>query len=508
MEFQKIKEKPQYRFRKELFLKIGIFFSLFALTIISVFFYITEKSSYTQDTILDAHEYYLYSNLVESWGFPPDTLKVKETLKNLKLFGCIYKNNEKIWANPQSFSKDGYVSFSDSDTLGILYDIDIPVYVSFGEIYKEKYDYTVTYANYGDYEYLMALEYYLPSEITTKFIPGSIMTIIAVALLFIVIRNYLQPIQLMKNRILLLQKGDLESTIPIIGEDELADLSNEINKMIQEIKELLNRKQLLLSEVSHELLSPLARIRLLAEMLPEHKNKIRLADEIQFLKGMVTNLLMSDRLSGPYANLELSTINTEELINKTIAMFPNSYDKILISGKTGSGKTSLVEIISGLNYNFHGDITLNKKKINKDKLENLRDFFSIVPQEIFIFETTILDNIVNKTSNNKVDLDKLRLAIKCAELEKFVNNKKNKLDYVLALDGQNMSGGQKQRIGIARALYKNTPVIIFDEATNALDEKTESKIYKNIKKYYNDKTFLCISHNNKVSNFFNKRVKI
>tara|TARA_S200000501_G_scaffold378881_1_gene444501 strand:+ start:6441 stop:7805 length:1365 start_codon:yes stop_codon:yes gene_type:complete len=332
LEFQKIKEKPQYRFRKELFLKIGIFFSLFALTIISVFFYITEKSSYTQDTILDAHEYYLYSNLVESWGFPPDTLKVKETLKNLKLFGCIYKNNEKIWANPQSFSKDGYVSFSDSDTLGILYDIDIPVYVSFGEIYKEKYDYTVTYANYGDYEYLMALEYYLPSEITTKFIPGSIMTIIAVALLFIVIRNYLQPIQLMKNRILLLQKGDLESTIPIIGEDELADLSNEINKMIQEIKELLNRKQLLLSEVSHELLSPLARIRLLAEMLPEHKNKIRLADEIQFLKGMVTNLLMSDRLSGPYANLELSTINTEELINKTIAMFPNSYDKILVSG--------------------------------------------------------------------------------------------------------------------------------------------------------------------------------
>ena len=82
------------------------------------------------------------------------------------------------------------------------------------------------------------------------------------------------------------------------------------------------------------------------------------------------------------------------------------------------------------------------------------------------------------------------------------------MDYVLALDGQNMSGGQKQRIGIARALYKNTPVIIFDEATNALDEKTESKIYKNIKKYYNDKTFLCISHNNKVSNFFNKRVKI
>tara|TARA_B100001029_G_C15060817_1_gene458326 strand:+ start:611 stop:1513 length:903 start_codon:yes stop_codon:yes gene_type:complete len=177
----------------------------------------------------------------------------------------------------------------------------------------------------------MALEHYMPSEVTTKFIPGSIMTLIAVSLLFIVIRNYLRPIQLMKNRILLLQKGDLDSKIPIIGEDELADLSNEINQMINEIKELLNRKQQLLSEVSHELLSPLARIRLLTEMLPEHKNKYRLAKEIQFLKGMVTNLLMSDRLSGPYANLELSKIKIEKLINKTIAMFPGKSNNILIT---------------------------------------------------------------------------------------------------------------------------------------------------------------------------------
>ena len=64
---------------------------------------------------------------------------------------------------------------------------------------------------------------------------------------------------------------------------------------------------------------------------------------------------------------------------------------------------------------------------------------------------------------------------------------KNNLDYILSLDGQNMSGGQKQRIGIARALYRDTPLIIFDEATNALDEKTEDKIYQNIKKFYDTK---------------------
>lgn len=337
----KIRENFQRPFRKELFLKIGVFFLLFSIAIISVFYYITEKSSYTLDTVLDAHELYLYSNLVESWGFPPDTNKVRTTLDNLKLFGCVYKNGEKIWASPKWFNYEGYFSYTDSDTLGLMYDIDIPVYVSFGEFQYKKQDYTATYASFGEYEYIMGIDHSLPSEVTTKFIPGSIMTLIAVLILFIVIRNYLQPIQLMKNRILLLQKGDLESKIPIIGEDELADLSYEINNMISEIKELLNRKQLLLSEVSHELLSPLARIRLLTEMLPEHRNKERLADEIKFLKGMVTNLLMSHRLSGPYANLELSTINFEDLLDKTISMFPESNNKIKVIGETPKNNLSV-----------------------------------------------------------------------------------------------------------------------------------------------------------------------
>ena len=210
---------------------------------------------------------------------------------------------------------------------------------------------------------------------------------------------------------------------------------------------------------------------------------------------------------------EIKLKNIDYKINKKI-LFKNlnltikSKDKVLISGKTGAGKTSLIEIISGLNDNFQGDIILNHKKVKKNKLEYIRDFFSIVPQDIFIFEASILENIVNKTSNDEIDQDRLNLAIKCAELEKFIKNKKDNLNYILALDGQNMSGGQKQRIGIARALYKDTPLIIFDEATNALDEKTEKKIYRNIKKFYYEKTFICISHNNNISKFFNKKLNI
>ena len=212
-----------------------------------------------------------------------------------------------------------------------------------------------------------------------------------------------------------------------------------------------------------------------------------------------------------FKEIKLDNINykiNKKVLFKNLNFTIKSKDKVLISGKTGAGKTSLIEIISGLNDNFQGDIILNKKKVKKDKLENIRDFFSIVPQDIFIFETSILENIVNKTSNEEIDQDRLNLAIKCAELEKFIKNKKDNLDYILALDGQNMSGGQKQRIGIARALYKDTPLVIFDEATNALDEKTEKQIYRNIKKFYNDKTFICISHNNKISKFFNRKLNI
>ena len=224
-----------------------------------------------------------------------------------------------------------------------MHGIKIPLYVSFGEIITNKKVYTSTYTSNGEYEYIMGLEEETPSEVTTNFIPGSIITMIFVILLFIGIRNYLKPIQYIKDRITLLEKGDLDSKIPIYGKDELTDLSNDINQMIIDIKNLLNRKQQLLSEVSHELLSPLARIRLLIEMLPDHKNKERLEEETKFLKGMVTNLLMSDRLSGPYSKLDLNKIYLNEVIDKAIAMIPHHDSTIRVKGNIPQIKLKIDE---------------------------------------------------------------------------------------------------------------------------------------------------------------------
>ena len=142
------------------------------------------------------------------------------------------------------------------------------------------------------------------------------------------IKNYLQPIRLIRNRIINLEKGDLDSKIKVITNDELGSLTSTINKMIDNIKSLLTQKQQLLSEVSHELMSPLTRMQLLIELLPDHKNKLKLKSEIVGLRNMISNLLLSDKLDAPYSNLNKSNINFSHFLDKIIVKYfdPESRD--------------------------------------------------------------------------------------------------------------------------------------------------------------------------------------
>jgi len=143
----------------------------------------------------------------------------------------------------------------------------------------------------------------------------------------------LHPIQLMRRRIKSLGLGDMKSKIQVRGNDELAELSVSINKMIADIKSLLSQKQQLLLDVSHELRSPLARIRLLTEMLPDHKNKDKLVDEVVFLEGMISNLLYSDKLSLPYANMQKDSIKTKHLLLKTMDLINVNLNKFEINNE-------------------------------------------------------------------------------------------------------------------------------------------------------------------------------
>ena len=162
--------------------------------------------------------------------------------------------------------------------------------------------------------------------------------------------------------------------------------------------------------------------------------------------------------------------------------------KILIVGETGSGKSTLADVITGIKKGDVGKIYINENI----EVNNIFPYVSYVPQNVFLFDDTILNNIT--FSNEKFDQDKLDKVIKVAILENFINGLPKNLKTIIGEKGSQISGGQAQRIGVARALYHDKPIIVFDEATSALDNETEEKLIKNLFNYYNEKTFIVIAH--------------
>jgi signal transduction histidine kinase len=169
----------------------------------------------------------------------------------------------------------------------------------------------------GLFKTLLIVDYIYPSEWVT-FLPIVFLSILFMFLLYFIIWRFLRPISLMQERIHALEKGDLDSKIPIIGQDELALLSKSFNELIAQIKKLLKQKERLLSDVSHEIKTPLAKIRLLLAMV-KPEDKIRRVDkQVDYLDSIVTNILISDKLSVPYSNLVLEKISIDNLVKQGI----------------------------------------------------------------------------------------------------------------------------------------------------------------------------------------------
>lgn len=160
-----------------------------------------------------------------------------------------------------------------------------------------------------------------------------------------------------------------------------------------------------------------------------------------------------------------------------------------IIGSTGSGKSTLLDIILGLLSPTKGKMYCNNKIQIKPNNISWFKKISYVPQESFIYDDTLFNNICLENENNSNE--KIRKSIEISELNRFAEEIQNKK---IGFRGQKISGGQKQRIGIARALFKENEIIIMDEATNALDELTEKKILTNIKKDNFEKIIINVSH--------------
>ena len=163
-------------------------------------------------------------------------------------------------------------------------------------------------------------------------------------------------------------------------------------------------------------------------------------------------------------------------------------------GKTGSGKTTLTDLIMGLIDPNKGEIKLN----NKIELSNIKfDWhkkIGFVPQNIFLEDDTIKNNIAYGEYEEEINDSNLSKSIKSAQLENFINNVENGLSTKVGENGSKLSGGQIQRIGIARALYFNPEILILDEITSSLDSLTEQQILDVIKNLKDKMTIILITH--------------
>jgi ATP-binding cassette subfamily B protein len=135
-------------------------------------------------------------------------------------------------------------------------------------------------------------------------------------------------------------------------------------------------------------------------------------------------------------------------------------------------------------------------------------YISYVPQDIFLNDTSIKNNIIFNLNDKIIDEKKLDEVIKISQLDKFINSLTNKLDTLVGEKGLQISGGQKQRIGIARAIYRGAKVLILDEPTNALDVKTEELVIESLSKLNKEITIIMISHSDNSIKSFNKLINL
>ncbi len=193
-------------------------------------------------------------------------------------------------------------------------------------------------------------------------------------------------------------------------------------------------------------------------------------------------------VSFKYQNAAVSAL---ENIDLTIPM--NA--KIAFVGPTGSGKTTMVDLIVGLLTAQHGRLLVDGVPITPQNANHWQRELGYVPQEVFLYEDTVTRNIAFGVADNKVDMDRIRHVGRMAQIDGFIHNElPNGYETELGERGLRLSGGQRQRIGIARALYRQPKVLILDEATSALDGVTEEAVIRAIQEGTHNLTVIMVAH--------------
>ena len=193
-----------------------------------------------------------------------------------------------------------------------------------------------------------------------------------------------------------------------------------------------------------------------------------------------------------FNNVNYKYLDTGVIAANNISFKINSINKLGITGSTGSGKSTLMNLISRLYDIDSGEILIDKTPIKEIDLKSLRRQIGYVPQDTFLFSDTIMNNI--KFGKNNATNDDVVAACKTAKIHKEILGFEKGYKTILGERGINLSGGQKQRIAIARALIKQPKILILDDCLSAMDTQTEKSILQSLNRYTKNITTIIISH--------------
>ena len=215
-------------------------------------------------------------------------------------------------------------------------------------------------------------------------------------------------------------------------------------------------------------------------------------DEVQdsIISDSVT---INKKISIEFKNVKFSYPSTNKLVINDVSFFANQGSTLAIVGRSGSGKTTILDLIPRLYEPSSGQILFNNKQISSMNLSQVRKLVSYVGQDFTLFNDTILNNIAYGELNIS-DVNDITLAAQQANAMDFINKLNNGINTIVGEKGVLLSGGQRQRIAIARAILKKSPILLLDEATSALDTESERVIQKSINILSKNRTTIVIAH--------------
>jgi ABC-type multidrug transport system fused ATPase/permease subunit len=196
--------------------------------------------------------------------------------------------------------------------------------------------------------------------------------------------------------------------------------------------------------------------------------------------------------------------NRNKILLKNLNLKIKKNTSIGLMGISGSGKSTLIDLLAGLHNPTDGHIFIDDIDLKKIK-KNWRNKICLVPQKIFLTSDTIKNNIAFGLEEDEIKENKVKEVIQQSQLDDFINKLPNGINTKIGDRGIEISGGEQQRIGIARALYRNSEVIILDEFTNSLDKKNEENLMDLIKSFNGKKTLIIIAHKKELINFCDKK---